>query len=310
VLPLTQPLANCRVYLLDEALRLVPTGALGELYVGGPQVCRGYLHQADGDCFVADPFRPGERLYRTGDLGRYLPEGGIQLAGRADQQLKIRGFRIEPAEVEAALLAVPGIRQAAVRGWGEGERTQLAAYLVMDHETQPTFIDELKAILLQRLPAAMVPASFMIMPEFPRLENGKIDRQSLPNPATLRSEDARVAPRDAVEAVLVHIAAALLERDTISVMDNFFDLGGHSLLVIRLVSQVRTLLQIELPPGVVFDHPCIADLAQAARHYEGEPGGLERVAQLRWKLLSMPPDERAALLERARLEGHRGSAPG
>ncbi|MCO6440620.1 MAG: amino acid adenylation domain-containing protein [Nitrococcus mobilis] len=301
-LPLTQTLANCRVYLLDEARRLVPTGALGELYLGGAQVCRGYLNRPAGDAFIDDPFRPGEPLYRSGDLGRRLPGGGLQLVGRTDQQVKIRGFRIEPAEVELALLAMPGIRQAAVRAWGEGEQKQLFAYVVTDRAEPAAALDEaaLKQELKKHLASAMLPVHVFVLPQLPRLANGKTDRQALPNPTDLSKKSAYVAPRDAVEAVLANVWAELLKREKVSVTDSFFDLGGHSLLVIKLVARIRKLLQVEILPGLVFDHPTIEALAQALHRFEGEPGRLERVAALRRQLMSLSPEEREALLEKAR----------
>ncbi|EAR21798.1 non-ribosomal peptide synthetase [Nitrococcus mobilis] len=302
-LPLSQPLANCSVYLLDEARRLVPTGALGELYLGGAQVCRGYLNRPADDVFIDDPFRPGERLYRSGDLGRYLPGGSLQLAGRTDDQLKIRGFRIEPAEVELALLTVPGIRQAAVRAWGEGEQRQLFAYVVAVRAEGGGELDEaaLKQELKKHLASAMLPAHVFVLPQLPRLANGKTDRQALPAPTDLSKRSAYVAPRDAVEAVLANVWAELLKREKVSVTDSFFDLGGHSLLVIKLVARIRKLLQVEILPGLVFDHPSIEALAQALPRFESEPGQLEQVAALRQRLMSLNPEEHKALLEKARL---------
>jgi amino acid adenylation domain-containing protein len=295
---LERVLGNCRVYLLDPARRLVPVGALGELYIGGAQVCRGYLDQTDSPAFVADPFVPGDRLYRTGDLGRYLPEGGLQIVGRADAQVKIRGFRVEPAEVETVLLSAPGVGQAAVRTFGEGDQIQLVAYVVpcpgMDEQSCSEYL--LKEHARNLLTDAMVPARVMILSAFPRLANGKIDRQALPEPDTKDTEKHYVAPRDAVEAVLAGLIAELLERERVSVEESFFDLGGHSLLVIKLVARLRKLLQVEAEPGIVFDHPSVAALAQALRDAETTPGRLEKVAGLRQRIAAMSEEERAAIL--------------
>ncbi|MGJ7534435.1 MULTISPECIES: non-ribosomal peptide synthetase [unclassified Variovorax] len=272
VLPLSRVLANNRIHVLDEALRVVPSGALGAVYVGGAQLCRGYLNREVEGAFVADPFQPGQKLYRTGDLACVLPEGGIRLAGRADDQVKIRGFRVEPAEVEAVLLSQPGVRQAVVlavpAGGGDAE---LRAFVVAD-EVLASEADRsaLTGRLGMLLPAHMVPARCTFVAEFARLPNGKIDRQSLLSAA--RVDDRKpvaTAPRDALESVLAQCMASLVQRDVIGVEDDFFELGGHSLLVIKLVARIRKLLRLDIAPGLVFDHPTVATLAAALRALEG-----------------------------------------
>ncbi|MFM9926614.1 amino acid adenylation domain-containing protein [Variovorax sp. H27-G14] len=284
VLPLSRVLANNRVHVLDEALQLVPSGGLGAVYVGGAQLCRGYLNRddlnrsdlnRDGEgAFVQDPFRPGERLYRTGDLAHVLPEGGIRLAGRGDHQVKIRGFRVEPAEVEAALLAQPGVRQAVVLApSGPGGDATLSAFVVPGPELAPASArTALAAQLAALLPAHMLPSGYTFVEAFVRLPNGKIDRLAL---SALAVHDARppqaTAPRDALEFVLAEAMARLLQREAIGVEEDFFELGGHSLLVIKLVARLRKLLQIEVAPGLVFDHASVAELAAALR--AGEANG-------------------------------------
>jgi len=273
VLPLSRVLANNRVHVLDESLRLVPSGALGAVYVGGAQVCRGYLNREVEGAFVADPFQAGQKLYRTGDLAWVLPEGGIRLAGRVDDQIKIRGFRVEPAEVEAALLSQPGVRQAVVLALPGGSGgAELQAFVVGDEAlASEAARGALSARLGALLPAHMVPARCAFLAEFARLPNGKIDRQSL---LSLAGADDRkpvlTAPRDALESVLAECMGSLLQRDAIGVEDDFFELGGHSLLVIKLVARIRKLLQFEIAPGLVFDHPSVAALAAAIRALEGQ----------------------------------------
>ena len=274
VLPLSRVLANNRVHVLDEALRIVPSGGLGAVYVGGAQLCRGYLNREVEGAFVADPFEPGQELYRTGDLACVLPEGGIRLAGRADDQIKIRGFRVEPAEVEAVMLSQPGVRQAVVLAVpGGGGDAELRAFVVGDgalaSEAGRSALTERLGTLL---PAHMVPARCTFVAEFARLPNGKIDRQSLLLSAA-RSDDRKpvaAAPRDALESVLAECMASLLQRDAIGVEDDFFELGGHSLLVIKLVARIRKQLRIDIAPGLVFDHPSVATLAAALRTMENE----------------------------------------
>ncbi|MCR6476689.1 amino acid adenylation domain-containing protein [Variovorax sp. ZS18.2.2] len=281
VLPLSRVLANNRVHVLDEALRLVPSGALGTVYVGGAQVCRGYLNREVAGAFVADPFEPGQRLYRTGDVAYVLPEGGLRLAGRADDQVKIRGFRVEPAEVEAVLLSQPGVRQAVVLALPDGGGgAELRAFVVAD-ETLAS--EAARGALSERLgtllPAHMVPARCAFVAEFARLPNGKIDRQSLLSAARVDDpKPAAMAPRDALEAVLAECMAALVQRDAVGVEEDFFELGGHSLLVIKLVARIRKLLRLEIAPGLVFDHPSAATLAAALRALEDQD--LERMEQL------------------------------
>ncbi|MDQ0037814.1 amino acid adenylation domain-containing protein [Variovorax boronicumulans] len=279
VMPLSQVLANNRVHVLDDALGLVPSGGLGAVYVGGAQLCRGYLNREPGDAFVADPFQPGERLYRTGDLAHVLPEGGLCLAGRADHQVKIRGFRVEPAEVEATLLGLPGVRQAAVlAATGSDGGVQLHAFVVGSDEAAQ--VASVIAQLGTLLPAHMVPAHCTVLAEFPRLPNGKIDRLGLLPLAALDSARPRqaTAARDALEAVLADSMGRLLQRESIGIEEDFFELGGHSLLVIKLVARIRKLLRIDVAPGVVFDHASPAALAAALRAQSEDVDGLEQLA--------------------------------
>ncbi|MDP3846049.1 MAG: amino acid adenylation domain-containing protein [Pseudomonas sp.] len=291
-LPLDRALANNYAYVLEssaEGLRPAPLGAAGELYLGGAQLSRGYLHRSS-DAFLDDPLRPGQRLYRSGDRARLLPDGRLQLLGRVDQQLKIRGFRVEPGELEAALLALSGVSQAAVKVAGE----QLHAYVV---SARPT--EELLGELRGQLPDYLQPTRLLKLAALPRMANGKIDRQALPDPASLADDSAPQAPRDTLETLLAGLYAELLERDAVNIEHSLFDLGGHSLMVIKLCARLRKLLQIEVAPGLVFDHPSVADLAQALRGLESVPGRLEQVAELRLKLAAMSPDERVALQARA-----------
>lgn len=297
-LPLSRPLAGSEVLVLDAAGRLAPTGAVGELHIGGAQLCRGYLHGDPAGAFVGHPFREGRRLYRSGDLARHLPDGLLQVVGRADHQVKIRGFRIEPGEVEAALQALDGVQQAAVVVHRpEGGEARLVGFVTLASGDAAA----LRPALAARLPGPMVPAQIVALDRMPRLANGKIDRRSLPDPATLAETSAKVAPRDAVETLLRQVAAELLERpaEGIGITDDFFDIGGNSLQVIKLVARIRKLFQLEVPPGIVFDHPSIAALAQALRGHAA-PGRIDQIATLRLSLDGMSEAERAALLEKAR----------
>ncbi|WP_395677566.1 amino acid adenylation domain-containing protein [Inquilinus sp.] len=294
-LPLSRPLAGSEVLVLDAAGRQAPTGVVGELHIGGAQLCRGYLHGDPAGAFVE---HEGRRLYRSGDLARHLPDGSLQVVGRADHQVKIRGFRVEPGEVEAALQALDGVQQAAVVVHRpEGGEARLVGFVTLASGDAAA----LRPALAARLPGPMVPAQIVALDRMPRLANGKIDRRGLPDPATLAETSAKVAPRDAVETLLRQVAAELLERpaEAIGVTDDFFDIGGNSLQVIKLVARIRKLFQLEVPPGIVFDHPSIAALAQALRGHAA-PGRIDQIATLRLSLDGMSEAERSALREKAR----------
>ncbi|WP_455885471.1 non-ribosomal peptide synthetase [Pseudomonas spelaei] len=302
--PLGRVFDGCAVYLFDEHLREVPLGAVGEVYIGGQQVARGYLGEQGRDAFIEHPRRPGERLYRSGDLGRYRPQGGVQLMGRRDHQVKVRGFRIELTEIEQALLALPGVAQAVVVPWRAGAAVdgdvQLVAYVEAQGASGPDWADELRAALAASLPAAMVPTHCFVLDHLPRLANGKLDRQGLPAPESLLTAQVYVAPSSALQTLLAEGMAQLLGIERLSVEQNFFAIGGHSLLVIKLVSALRKQLQLEVHPGVVFDHPSVAELAAALTRDESVPGALERTAQVRLKLNSLSPEQREALLAKSR----------
>ncbi|QCG91753.1 non-ribosomal peptide synthetase [Azospirillum sp. TSH100] len=269
-LPLDRVLAGSGVRLLDPAGKPVETGGEGELVIGGAQVARGYLDRPDDAAFFTDP--DGTRFYRSGDRARVLPGGGLELIGRIDDQIKIRGFRVEPAEIEAALLALPGIAQAAVKLVGTD---RLVAYVVATAGagSDPAALRE---ALRARLPDAMVPAEIVALDRLPRLGNGKIDRAALPDPVSVSAQPANDAAP--LETLIAGLIATLLERERVGPADNLFDLGGHSLMVIKLVSRLRRRLGVEVPPGLVFDHPTPAGLAQALRATEAEPGQLDRAA--------------------------------
>ncbi|MET3492988.1 non-ribosomal peptide synthetase [Variovorax boronicumulans] len=280
LLPLSQVLANNRVRVLDHALRLAPTGALGELFIGGAQLCRGYLGGVAPEAFVEDPFQPGERLYRTGDLACVLPDGSVRIAGRADHQLKVRGFRVEPGEIEAVLLAQEGVRQAVVLPVAvPAGGVELLAFVIGDAAG-------LRERLAALLPAHMVPARCVETAGFPRLANGKVDRLALASAAASTvpaPDEAAQAPRDALEHLLAAGMADLLGRSAVGVDDDFFELGAHSLLVIKLAARIRRLLRVEIAPGLVFDHPSVSTLARAVRAASTDPAETEQLADA-WRL--------------------------
>ncbi|MFD2473313.1 non-ribosomal peptide synthetase [Amycolatopsis silviterrae] len=258
VVPIGGPLDHTRVYVLDADLRLAPPGAPGELHIAGAGLARGYLGRSGltAERFVADPFGPpGERMYRTGDLVRWNSAGALEFVGRADEQVKIRGFRVEPSEIEAALGEHPGVEQAAVLARSDGGVKRLVAYVV--GETR-----DLAEFLGRTLPDYMVPAAFVRLEKFPVNVNGKLDRQALPTPE-FGARD-HVPPRTEREHTIAGIWADVLGVARVGATDDFFELGGDSILSMQVVSRARRA-GLDLQPGDLFAHRTPAALATAAR---------------------------------------------
>ncbi|MFE4454561.1 amino acid adenylation domain-containing protein [Streptomyces sp. NPDC056796] len=261
--PIGRALDGMRLHVLDGALGLVPPGVVGELYLSGRGVARGYLGRAalTATRFVADPHdADGARMYRTGDLVRWTARGDIEYVGRVDGQVKLRGFRIEPAEIENALLAAPDVRAACVlvREDIPGDR-RLVAYVTGAPGTRPETA-ALARLTGRTLPAYMVPSAFVVLDALPLNANGKVDRRALPAPRVLTTDRA---PRTAYEEVLAGLFADVLGVPAVGTDDNFFSLGGHSLLATRLAGRVRTALGAEVGMRTLFDHPTVASLAAA-----------------------------------------------
>lgn len=267
--PIGRPIPNARMYILDAALRPVPIGVAGELYIGGVSLARGYLNLPGltAEKFIPDPFssEAGKRLYKTGDLARYQPDGNIQYLGRGDYQVKIRGFRIELGEIEAALAQHPSVAQAvvAVHEGAQGEK-RLVSYVVAQPQCTPAAI-ELRVFLKNKLPEHMVPAVFIMLDSFPLTSNGKVDRRALPTPTETRPDldKAFVGSRTPTEELLADIWAQVLGVERVGIYDDFFDLGGHSLLATQVVSRIRETLQVELPLRRLFETPTVAGLAES-----------------------------------------------
>ncbi|MFD8706744.1 amino acid adenylation domain-containing protein, partial [Kitasatospora sp. NPDC059648] len=272
--PIGHPCRDVRIHVLDERLRPVGPGTVGELYVSGPHLARGYLGRPGltADRFVACPFgEPGERMYRTGDLGSRRPDGQLDFLGRADDQVKIRGFRVEPGEIEQTLSAHPGVRQAVVlvREDRPGER-RLVGYTV--GAADPA---ELRAHCAERLPDHMVP-TVVVLDRLPLTPNGKVDRHALPAPVFGAGEEGGRAPAGELEHTLARLFAEVLGIPRVGVTESFFELGGDSIVAIQLVSRARHA-GLQLTPRSVFDAPSVEALARLARPLEGpvavEPEG-------------------------------------
>jgi acyl carrier protein len=261
------PIANTTVYILDENLQQVAPGNSGELYIGGAGVARGYLNRADitAERFIGDPFssESDARLYRTGDMVCELPDGQLGYLGRVDDQIKILGYRIEPNEIVAVLDRHPLVQSSVVvaRGSSCAEK-RLAAYIVMRNGTTPAAAD-LRSFLQNELPDYLVPSVFVRLPTLPLTPNGKVDRAALPDPDienTLR-DDPFTPPRTPIEERLAKILTTLLNLSEVSVEDNFFLLGGHSLLGTQLIAKIRVAFGVELGLRTLFDTPTIAELS-------------------------------------------------
>ncbi len=264
VLPsIGRPIDNFSIYILDEDGRPVPQGEVGEIYIAGAGVARGYLNQPSLDLekFVPDPFNavPARPMYRTGDLGRYLETGEIGFAGRVDDQIKIRGFRIEPDEIAATLNQHPEIESSIVLA---RDHSSLIAY-VAAHPAAVLTEQKLQAHLRSTLPEYMIPSVFVRVGRLPLTDTGKIDRSALPEPSpeNMVADQTRVRPQTIVEARVVEILSELLGITTVGVQDNFFFLGGHSLLGTQLISRVRDSFGVELPLRSVFDLPTAEQLS-------------------------------------------------
>ena len=264
--PIGVPIANTGAYVLDAALEPVPIGSVGELYIGGAGLARGYAGNTSltAAMFIPDCLTgtPGARLYRTGDRVRWLGSGVLEFQGRMDDQLKLRGYRIEPGEIEASLLEYPGVLQAVViLRRDDPQAEQLVAYLVLTPDCDATG-SLLRGFLLRGIPAYMLPDFFIALNELPLTANGKVDRAALPAPDK-SSANIFVAPQNPTEEIVSAIWRDVLGRDSISVDRSFFELGGHSLTATQVVSRIRSAFGVDLPLWTFFDTPTIRDVASA-----------------------------------------------
>lgn len=264
--PIGKPLPNVRTYILDQEMQPVPIGVTGELYIGGAGVARGYLNRPEltAERFIADPYgsEAEGRLYRTGDVARYLPDGNIEYLGRRDNQVKIRGIRIEPGEVEAVLNRHAGVESAVVTAVAdEGRDSYLAAYIIPG--AAGATVAEIRGWLREKLPEYMVPAAYTLMTAWPMTPSGKIDRKALPRPDenSLVRESMYVAPESPVEEILVEIWSEILRVERVGIHDNFFDLGGHSLMIVQVTSRILQTFGVQISLRDFFEAPTIAELS-------------------------------------------------
>lgn len=261
--PYGRPIQNARYYVLDHELRPVPIGVPGDLYIAGACLAQGYLNRPDltQERFSNDPFVPGERMYKTGDLARYFESGDLEFLGRADFQIKVRGFRVELGEVELALAKIAGIKDAVCAAYTDGaDQKALAAYVVLN-EGATLSPQEIKLLLRESLPEFMLPSQVLVLAALPLSSSAKVDRKALPSPLDGTTQAEYQPPRTEVERTLVEIWQRVLKRSQISVTDNFFDLGGHSMLAVLLMSETKAVLRIDVPLSRILECPTIERLA-------------------------------------------------
>ncbi|WP_255342603.1 non-ribosomal peptide synthase/polyketide synthase [Nocardia sp. CNY236] len=288
--PIGRPVANTRVLVLDARMRPVPVGVPGELYLAGVQVARGYVARPEltADRFVADPFGPaGTRMYRTGDLVAWRPDGELEYLGRTDFQVKVRGLRIEPGEIESALTALDSIAQAVVSVHADDRRgDQLVAYVVA-RPRHTIDLDSVRTAVGAALPAYMVPASFVELDAFPVNASGKLDRRALPAPVFATAEYR--APQTRVEATVARIVAHLLGVERVGGNDDFFALGGNSLLATRTVARLGAELDAQIPVRLLFEAPTVAALAALVEQLVGTGGKPALAARPRPERVPLSP---------------------
>ncbi|HEB81384.1 MAG TPA: amino acid adenylation domain-containing protein, partial [Gammaproteobacteria bacterium] len=267
IVPIGHPIANTQIHILDNNLEPVPIGVAGELYIGGANLARGYLQRAalTAEKFVPNPFSttPGARLYRSGDLARYAADASIEFLGRVDHQVKLRGFRIELGEIESVLMQHADVQESVLlaRDDGPGDDRRLVTYVVLRAAAQ-TDVDALRRFLKRQLPDYMVPADFVIMEDLPLTQNGKIDRRALPAPLRMQQQNrGSIAPRNPLERQLADIWMQVLDCDDVGIDENFFDLGGHSLLMIKVNSRLNETFDRKIELVKLFEYPTIESLA-------------------------------------------------
>ncbi|HEY1497420.1 MAG TPA: amino acid adenylation domain-containing protein, partial [Candidatus Solibacter sp.] len=282
--PIGRGISGACIYLLDPGHREVPVEVVGELTVGGAALARGYWYRPEltREKFIDDPFCavPGARLYKTGDMARRLANGTIEFLGRADDQVKIRGFRIELGEIEAVLGQHPRVRECSVLARADERGNKRLIAYVMAHGQITTLKTEMRAFLQSRLPDYMVPAAFVVMDLMPLTPNGKVDRKALPAPEFTDEENGYVAPGTFAEERITAIWAAVLNRSRVGVKDDFFALGGDSLLATQIVSRVRDAFQVEVPLRWLFEASTVADLAERVTALDRRAEGRERPARV------------------------------
>ncbi|MEC4885101.1 MAG: amino acid adenylation domain-containing protein, partial [Scytonema sp. PMC 1070.18] len=300
-----QGIANTSVYILDNAGHPVPAGVIGNLFIAGTGLARGYRAQSQLTAlkFIPNPFsqNPGERLYDTGDLARFLPNGEIEFLGRSDFQVKIRGFRIELGDIETVLENYSAIAQAIVQPFEETPSDKkLIAYLVVKADIEKPDPETLRAYVLEKLPDYMVPSVWVFLDALPLTPNNKVDRRALKAPNQLYTQADYIAPRNPIEEALVEIWQELIKVEKVGIKDNFFDLGGHSLIAAQVHARIRKVFSIDLSLRELFDYPTIEKTTQLLIEKEPQSGRTEKIARAFLRMKRMSPEQKAKFLEEKR----------
>ncbi|BAZ54100.1 amino acid adenylation domain-containing protein [Nostoc sp. NIES-4103] len=299
--PIGKAIDNVQVYILDCYMQPTPIGIPGELYIGGMGIARGYLNQPQltAEKFIPNPFSNelGTRLYKTGDLARYLPNGEIEILGRVDDQVKIRGFRIELGEIEAQLNQHPDVSEAVIKVWEDEHGDQrLVGYVSCQSKPELT-VTQLRSFLKEQLPEYMIPSAFVILEALPLTPNGKIDRRALPAPGKLRPELAAnyVIPQTEVEQTIANIWQKALNIENIGIHDNFFEIGGHSLLMIKVHSELGKIFKNELVMLDLFRYPTISSLADFLSQFKNKIPSIQKIDNQAEKITSAKEQQKKRL---------------
>ncbi|MBO3458681.1 non-ribosomal peptide synthetase [Aetokthonos hydrillicola Thurmond2011] len=304
-----QGITKTSLYILDSAGHPVPEGVVGELFISGAGLARGYRNRADltAEKFVPNPFgsNPGERMYQTGDLGRFLSDGTIEFLGRSDFQVKVRGFRIELGEIETVLETHPAISQAIVSAVEDrGGDKQLVAYLVATLLREQPSPEDLRSYLSTKLPAYMLPSSWIFLEQIPLTLNQKVDRRALPLPSIPDTTANYVAPRNAIEEALVLIWQEILQVEKVGVKDNFFELGGHSLIASQIYARIEKIFAINLSLRELFESQTIEKITEIFVSRERTSGQSEKIAKVFLRMKKMTPEEKAELFQNKNRKNH------
>jgi hypothetical protein len=298
MVPIGRPAANTQIYILDERLEPVADQVEGEIYIGGVGLAQGYQGRAEqtGERFVSNPFLPGERMYRSGDMGRRLANAEVEFVGRRDQQVKVRGHRVELDELREKLNEHPDIRDSVVVITGRGAEAVLVAYYVSRQELE---VGRLRVWLRDRVIEETIPNVFVRLKKMPLTVNGKINYEALPAPEHIRPRMAQayVAPRTPTEEILAGIYADVLGLQRVGVLDNFFEMGGHSLLAIQVIVRMRASFRIEMPLHHMFEQPTVAGLAGIVIETQAAQADSDEIAQILEELNQLSEDEAESLLQ-------------
>jgi amino acid adenylation domain-containing protein len=278
IVPIGRPIANTQIYILDKQLQPVPIGIVGELYIGGVGLAQGYCNRVEltKEKFITSPFNPEKRLYKTGDLARYRADGTIEYLGRIDYQIKLRGFRIELGEIETVIAQHSNVRETVV----VAKENRLIAYVVPVQKATYS-VNGLRHFLKEKLPEYMLPSAFVVLEALPLTPNGKVDRRALPAPDNLRPELANnyQAPQSEVEKSIAQVWKQVLKLERVGVHDNFFDLGGHSLLVVQVNNKLKGILNRDLSVVEIFQNPTIKSLAEYLSEKSSAPTTLDKMRE-------------------------------